>query len=226
MNKVQANFSGLKAWAEKLSLREQLLITVTVASLLAFTLQLSLVDPLLAQHEILKSKIRTAENVKKVLQTQVLNGPHIQKALQKKQLKDDIKTVERDLEALESETEKYASSLVSPGEMPALLQILLAEQSLQVVKMTNIKPILVMQATEQEEKDGIPLAKEKVLYRHGITITLRGSFNAVFNYLLKLESQPWKLIWSSMEYNVTDYPVGELDLHLQTLSTDQHWLDI
>lgn len=226
MTRIPADLSELKAWLDKLSLREQLLIAVTVASTFAFTIQLSLVDPLLAQHEALKTQIDTAENVKSSLQIQMLNGPLIQKVLQKKKLKSEIKAVGRHLEALESETEKYASSLVSPGEMPALLQILLAGQSLQVVNMKNVKPILVMQSQESEVEDSTPLSKDKVLYLHGITIKLRGSFSGVLGYLLKLEAQPWKLIWSSMEYNVVDHPIGELDLHLQTLSTDQYWLDI
>ena len=226
MNKMLARITELFEKADQASLREKVLIGVTVAAVIGFVFQIALIDPMLAQQKSLDSQVVTIMKIRAGLEGQLRNGPLQKKALLKEKLNGEIKVIERHLEKLDEETQKYAATLVSPEEMPGLLQVLLARQSLKLIKMSNVAPVPVMENAVTEQEAKTPLTQRKELYRHGITIQLRGNYDAVLAYLLKLEAQSWKLIWLSMKYQVVDYPVGELDLHLQTLSTGTQWLGV
>ncbi len=226
MAEMQIDIKEMIEKIDALSLREKTLIAATIAVVLGFTLQFLLIDPALQRQAALENRISAASKLNQVLQTQRRNSPSVKNAALKKNLNAEIRAVERQLSALDDEITKYAATLVSPDEMPGLLQVLLAGQSLQLIRMSNIDPVPMMDRVERESEEVTSINQRKDLYRHGISMQLRGNYHEVIGYLAKLEAQSWKLIWHSMKYEVIDYPIGELDLQLQTLSTEKHWLGV
>ena len=211
---------------EALSLRERTLICVTVLVGLVMALQAVLIDPLTERHIQTRNQIRLAMNLNQGLESQLRNSPNVKNLNRQRELEAEINVVEEQMRVIDSGVADYAASLISPKEMPRLLQILLAEESLQLVTMKNVPPIPVVDRVTEEQNADMSLNESAELYRHGILISLRGEYPAVVNYLEKLESQTWKLIWHSMKYEVIDYPTGQVELHLQTLSTDRRWLGV
>jgi MSHA biogenesis protein MshJ len=62
------------------------------------------------------------------------------------------------------------------------------------------------------------------MYRHGIELTVRGSYGELYEYLRALEKLPNQLYWSRAELAVAKYPLLTLKLIVHTLSFDRAWL--
>ena len=62
------------------------------------------------------------------------------------------------------------------------------------------------------------------VFRHGVELTLAGSYLDLHAYLRALEGLSTQLYWGKAELSVTAYPVATLKLTVYTLSFDQAWL--
>jgi MSHA biogenesis protein MshJ len=69
--------------------------------------------------------------------------------------------------------------------------------------------------------DGAPL------YRHGVEITVEGSYGDLMGYLSALESLPGpRLLWGGIKLKVEKHPTVQLSLTVYTLSLDKAWLEL
>ncbi len=66
----------------------------------------------------------------------------------------------------------------------------------------------------------------ELLYRHGVEITLQGSYLDMINYMSTLEALPAQLFWGKARLDAGQYPGATLTLTLYTLSLDQKWLTL
>lgn len=64
------------------------------------------------------------------------------------------------------------------------------------------------------------------LYRHGVEITLEGSFGELLSYLRTLEAMPQHVLWGGLQMKTTQHPTTVMTLRLYTLSRDRTWLEI
>ncbi len=64
------------------------------------------------------------------------------------------------------------------------------------------------------------------LYRHGVQITVEGSFADLLTYVQALEAMPQRMLWGDVSFKVEQYPRAALSLQLYTISRDRHWLEI
>jgi MSHA biogenesis protein MshJ len=62
------------------------------------------------------------------------------------------------------------------------------------------------------------------LFRHGITISVRGDYQTLAAYLRKVESLPWKINLADMSLKAGAYPQSTMTLTLYTLSLERTWL--
>lgn len=69
-------------------------------------------------------------------------------------------------------------------------------------------------------------APPAALYRHGVELTVEGSYAAVVAYLLAVEALPQHILWGGLQLKVDHYPVVGVTLRLYTLSQDRNWLEI
>ena len=67
---------------------------------------------------------------------------------------------------------------------------------------------------------------EKQIYKHGVKITVRGSYANLLRYLSALEKLPTQMFWGVAKMDVIKHPKVELSLTLYTLSLDKTWLQI
>jgi MSHA biogenesis protein MshJ len=64
------------------------------------------------------------------------------------------------------------------------------------------------------------------LYRHSIRVKLSGSYFQLRDYLVQLESLPWKFFWHDFKYELKQYPVSELEIEIYSLSTNQEFVGV
>jgi MSHA biogenesis protein MshJ len=71
-----------------------------------------------------------------------------------------------------------------------------------------------------------PLKAPELLYRHGVEITLQGSYLDMVAYMTELETMPVQLFWGKAKLEAQEYPKARLTLTLYTLSLDQKWMKL
>ncbi len=64
------------------------------------------------------------------------------------------------------------------------------------------------------------------LYRHTIKLKLKGSYFQLRDYLTQLESLPWKFFWEKFNYQLKEYPQGELEIEIYSLSLKQEFIGV
>jgi MSHA biogenesis protein MshJ len=65
-----------------------------------------------------------------------------------------------------------------------------------------------------------------LLYRHGVELTVRGSYLDMVDYMQALETLPTQLFWGKAQLDAEAYPNVRLTLTLYTLSLDPKWMKL
>lgn len=87
------------------------------------------------------------------------------------------------------------------------------------VKISGLKslPVKVFNASKEAETAPNP----SLFYQHTLEIKLQGNYNAIYQYLLNVETLKEKFYWYSLNYKVSDYPLAEVTIQIYTLSDQQ-----
>lgn len=155
------------------------------------------------------------------------------------QIKAERRTLLEQLRQVEERLSKANHAMVSPQEMNPLLERVLARHPhVQLVSLRTLSPSSFMERKDKDEKaeekgkDAAKLSpaskgvKNFDVFRHGVEITLTGTYADLHGYLAQLEREKQKVIWGEVRLKVTEYPKAELTLVIYTLSVDREWLAI
>ncbi len=129
------------------------------------------------------------------------------------QLKNQLKVLKAQLNAGDKE-------FVSAHKMTNLLTDMLNQNSGLALKKLETLPVTTL--TDPLTN----LTEQSWVYRHGLSLTLSGSFVDTLAYLKSLEALPWRFSWGSIDYQVIKYPVAETTLRVYTLSFEENWLGL
>ena len=64
------------------------------------------------------------------------------------------------------------------------------------------------------------------VYKHPLRLEFEGDYFEVQAYLAELESSDWDFGWRRLDYVVTDHPVAEVTLEIETLSQQKSWIGV
>ena len=81
---------------------------------------------------------------------------------------------------------------------------------------------LKAEAKPKEKSAAIDLG----LYKHGVEISVEGSYADLVTYPAELEQLPWRMYWGGVQLSAQVYPVSRLTLTVYTLSLDKTWLSV
>ena len=210
-NKFQLAFNGLE-------LRERKLVMLTSIILLLALLVALLWLPLLQAWQ--KNSARLNQMQKGVTSAQQaivqlkenairnVNKPYEQKA-------HDLTVV---IATQQQKIDTITSALINPKNMPKVFSKLLNQNELRLEAINNedAKPVNISK-NEQEE----PL-----LFKHGLSLEMKGQFYSSLSYVQHLEQQDWQLYWDELSFTTLNYPNGLLELKVHTLSTSDSVLGL
>lgn len=138
----------------------------------------------------------------------------------------ELDGLRKQLEDLSGRLRTLESSLVPPERMPDLLEDMIGKRS--GLRLLSLKTLPVAPFVEKEKiETGDAAAKvEKAggLYKHGVEISLEGSYQELTAYLERLEKSPMKLLRSSVALSAEKHPRLVLTLTVYSLSLDRAWL--
>ena len=122
--------------------------------------------------------------------------------------------------------------LVPPERIAPLLEaILRAHGRLKLVSLKTLPVTTLNDGTAPASAGPAPAAQPVVkspdlLYRHGVELTVRGSYLDMVDYMHALETLPTQLFWGKAQLDAEDYPNVRLTLTLYTLSLDPKWMKL
>lgn len=217
----------LLEWFSALALREKVLVMVAGWVLLLGILGLSWLQPLLSENSALKRAITQQRSTLNLTQSQiaVLDARLSQDPNAK--LRQDIEQLIAERKGLDATIAERTQSLVPPEAMASLLQALLSGTGdLQLVKLQSLPPEPLSLG---EAKDKAKVADDKApaegqLYRHGLSLTLKGGYLPTLTFLKEVEKLPWHFYWQSLDFKQDHYPDAEIQIHVYTLGTSPHYL--
>lgn len=218
---------------EALNLRERVLIAVMVNVGLAAAINSALLEPMARQQKKMTPVVVQQQSQAAAMEAQL-------KAL-KQTLGSDpdasgrarLALLNRELAEIDISLGGVQKKLVAPDNMARLLEDILNRN--RQLRLVGLKTLPLAPLVERKEKEGGAAPQlaaasqqpvEQVVYKHGVEITLQGSYPDLLRYLTELEGLPWRMYWATAEFRVEQYPQARLTLVVYTLSLDKTWLSV
>jgi MSHA biogenesis protein MshJ len=146
------------------------------------------------------------------------------------ELRRQLETVRGETRHADERFRTLQSSLVPAQEMTQWLSGLLqAQRGLQLVGLRSLPVTSIAdmaagrKATPAASGPAADTAGEGWLYRHGVEITVRGSYHELLAYLQSLEHMPRRVYWGELKIDAQDSPAVVMTLTVYTLSVDKTW---
>ena len=222
-----------RQWSAKfdaMTLRERSLVLAGMIAVTAIIFNFLVLDPLAAkqrrdaqQISEARTVLRAAEDVAKVQKAQP--DPDAVRRSYRDALRRQVAEIDQSMQSLQK-------GLVPPGEMPKLLEGMLARNrgltlvALRKLPMQRFDAPGAAASAAPAAKDAKPAAgqPERSIYQHGFEITVQGSYGELHDYLARLEKLPWQMFWGSVNVDATEQPKLTLTLIVHTLSLNKAWL--
>jgi MSHA biogenesis protein MshJ len=217
---------------DAMSLRERAMIFLAAAFVLISLLNTLLLDPLLAKQKALSQKVVQQQDQMREQQATIQALLNAKRDDQKSPLRLRAAQLRTQLQEQKQYLSSRSDRLVQPEQIAHLLEQVLRQQGkLQLLKLETLPLAPLIEAEPVVTNNGVaqtPLVKDskKEIFKHGVKITVRGSYLDVLHYLTALENMPTQMFWGEMTFKVESYPDAVVSLTLFTLSLDKTWLAV
>jgi MSHA biogenesis protein MshJ len=234
MSTIKAQWQRLADRVDAMSLRERALIFFAIAIALIVLVNTLLIDPLLTRHKKLQQEITQTQEKTSAMSAQIQMLVKTWNVDPDMALRSRLAQLREQSDQTGKTLENIQSGLVSPQRMPTLLDdILRHNRSLHLVALKTL-PVKILgepeTTTAEVAVQPVPVQKPttpaSIIYKHGVEITLEGSYLDLLRYLTEIEALPWHVFWGKADVDVENYPKVTLTLRLYTLSMDKAWLAI
>lgn len=196
---------------QALSQREKWLTLTTLHVVLVFIFTLFFVEPFFKRGQMTQAEAEEhlALNIK--LEQQLSNLQNSPILDPNQDLRNEIDDLLEEHRQIEKRISMLTDALVSPEDMATVLKQMLTQDK--TLKVTSLASLPQEKVALENSEQGI------YLYRHSIEIRLSATYDSLLAYLKRLDELPWRLYWQLLDYEVTDYPSGDLTLQVYTLSS-------
>lgn len=208
--RTAARFDGL-------SLRERAM--VSAAALVAL---LALVYTLMVEPELNKQRRAAAAMLQKHSEMRALDA-QVQAVLAARAQDPDRQRRER-LAQLTAQLNQLGARILAeerrftaPAQMRGVIENVLGRS--RGVALVEMKTLPVTTLASKE-------ANERRIYRHGLELTVSGSYLDLLAYVRDLEALPTQLYWGALNVDAAQYPKVLMKLTVYTLSLDRAWLNV
>ena len=149
-----------------------------------------------------------------------------------------ISAYEKKLKQVDEQLLRLTSELINPIQMRfALIDMLKVQKGVSLIsfELLGAKPIMGKEgelASDDEAKEGdteaenLDVEPNINLYQHGIRLKLTGKYFQLRDYLTQLEAMSWKFFWRDFQYKIKEYPLGELEIEMYSLSTNKEFIGV
>ncbi|MFL6708345.1 MAG: type II secretion system protein GspM [Massilia sp.] len=213
---MKQRLQTLRLRIDALTLRERAMVFLGAAALIVFLGSYFVFNPMFARQAALRAQVSQQQNLIAGIDAEITQKVLAHAADPDAPLLARIAAVKAESATLASNLRGMHASLVAPEQMAPLLESLLK---------TNGKLRLESLSTLPEEptKAGAPAP---LFYRHGVQLTVSGSYADMVAYMDAVHAMPTQLFWGGARLDAQAYPVARLTLTLYTLSLDATWMSL
>ena len=222
-----------KRYAERidlLSLRERVMVFSALMAVLLAVVYTAYIDGEVKKEARLSSAIAKKQAEGKALQDQLVKVATSRGADPDRVPREQLEAVRKQLTETESRISTEERKFTAPAQMRKVVEELLARnRAIRLVAMKSLPTTSIAEARAQAGSKPEPVkpsAAERLIFRHGIEITVSGSYLDLLAYLSDLEALPTQLYWSSLDIDASRYPRHTMRLTVYTLSLDRAWLSV
>jgi MSHA biogenesis protein MshJ len=224
--KLKEQVDKVVARVDGMSLRERVLIFFAAAILVVSSIDSLLLNPLLQEQKRLSAQVIQQQEKMKEIQAQLAALLQAKQADASSPQRERIRQLRQQIADGDAYLKDRRDKLVPPERMAALIEQMLNRNGrLQLVAM-NTLPVTLFNEQAADAASGPTVGQERQMYKHGVQITVRGSYADMVQYLTALERLPTRMFWGTAKMNVAQHPTVELTLTLYTLSLDKTWLQV
>lgn len=229
------------------SMREKLVLSLAALAVFYLVIDSVWLAPSIRVYEAEKAALTQKQIELGQLSAQVTQLAAQMKA-QEESTRVALDRAKLDMGEITGRLSEFEKTLVPANRMTQFLEGILPGRALEVVSVKTL-PVtpLIARVKPADGANSNPLPRSNVaagddrsvalgdggegedapaanLYKHGVEITLAGSYAALLDYLDRIEQSQQKVLWGRLELRVKKYPRSELTLVLYTLSLDPSWL--
>jgi MSHA biogenesis protein MshJ len=214
---------------DELSLRERTIIFVAAAFVVISLINVLLLDPLLARQKLLSTQVAQRQEKMKELQSQIQNILQEKKDSEHSPLRNRLAQLKMQLKEQDDYLQSRTDRLIEPDRMADLLKKVLDHNgSLQLVELKTlpVSPLIETPKGAAAANTGSKAGIQRQIFKHGVQITVRGSYLDLIKYVTALEKLPEQMFWGEASLSVEKYPDSLFTLTLYTLSLDKTWMAV
>jgi MSHA biogenesis protein MshJ len=202
---IQRYWTPLAARVDEMALRQRAMLFVTLSVALIGLVHVFLLEPLFVKQKNLIERAKRDQSQLTAIRAQI-------SAVVREQQSDPEMAALRQLESRIAEAERTLAGkkedFAAASRLPALVRELLGG-----ARRVNLEQLRVLPGAQVEGSQ---------LYRHGVEMSLTGTYLDLLQYLAALEKLPVRLLWGSTELQVQQYPEVRLTVQLYTLQPQRH----
>jgi len=198
------------------TLRERAMLFAAAALIVVVVMNSAFLAPLRTRQQTLASDIARKEGELRTVQTQMQSIVREREVDPDAQNRARAQALRSEAAALDAKILEAQRRFTPPDRMRAVLEEMLERNKR--LRLLDLKTLPVTDLTPKQAGDA------RRVYRHGLELTVSGSYLDLHAYLRALEGIPTQLYWGKAEMSVSEYPVVVLKLTVFTLSFDQAWL--
>jgi MSHA biogenesis protein MshJ len=134
-------------------------------------------------------------------------------------LAERIARLEKRIADMDNQFVHEINELIAPQDMPKVLQTIFSKSNgLEIIEMQS-QPAINLFAND-------PQNLSTSLYQHGLSLSFRGDFFAVMQFLQSLENMDYQMYWHALDYDVEEYPQARVKLEVFTLSSQPDFIGV
>lgn len=246
---MKEQWTRLAARIDALTPRERILMFAACAALVVFLGHFLALGPQLRKQAALQAQISQQQNNIEGIDNEIRARVEAAQSDPDAPARARLAAVRSDIGTLATQLRAMQNGLVAPERMAPLLDtILRANGRLTLVSVRTLPAESVLDAGRRAAAaSGAPATPDtaagalaattaatvttnplpsapELLYRHGVEITVRGSYLDMIDYMAALESLPTQLFWGRAQLEAETWPASRLTLTLYTLSLDRKWM--
>ncbi len=223
--------------------REQYLIILTGLIGIIFISFSFFIEPTLEKNKKLKEQSTSLKSENKSIQSSIQIFEEALADDPNELMKKQIRAYEKKLKQVDDRLLLLTSELIEPIQMRyALLELLKTQKGVSLVsfELLAVTPLMTKPETNNPNDSATGEVTNKTntnvqktedipdinLYRHGIKIRLTGKYFQLRDYLSQIEAMSWKFFWQEFQYSIKEYPLGEVEIEMYSLSTNKEFIGV
>ena len=220
---MMKRMNAIMARVDAASLRERVLLFIAAAVVLAAIADSLFISPMAEKERKLRATIPGYQAELEAAETYIRNMVNSRGADPDAAARARHQVLLEQIGRIDAQVAKEQERFTSPERMRSVLEdTLRATRGVQLVQLKSLPAETIAEAAPAPGTTG---GERTRVFRHGVELTVSGSYADLYAYLRHLERMP-RIYWGKADYAVREYPQATLKLTVYTLSLDRTWIQV